>query len=72
MGFSISASPVAISRYRVYVSGVGVDQTVVAVIIRRIPRMKPREDRIFAIQVRGFAVFSSSHEAAAMPPRMRM
>ena len=65
IGFRNSASPVAIRRYLVPVSSSGFDHATAAVVKRRIPMMKPRYDV-------GFSLFFISHEAAVMPPRIRM
>jgi hypothetical protein len=37
-----------------------------------IPMMNPKKDAIFTIQLNGFTVLSNSHDAATMPPRIKM
>jgi hypothetical protein len=34
--------------------------------------INPKKDAIFIIQLNGFIVLSNSHEAAMMPPRIKM
>lgn len=58
----------AIKRYMVGVSTAGAcsDQATAAVVSSRIPMQKPRYDVGFSLS------FTISHEAAVMPPRIRM
>jgi len=79
MGFRNSAIPVTIRRVCVTESQLCAAQTTTPVVIKRIPRIKPRPAMIFTSQRNGFpktgvrlTSFPSSQEVAATPPTIRM
>jgi hypothetical protein len=78
-GFKNKARPVTINRYRVPESQASTDQTAAAVTNKRIPTKNPKSDVALTNQLTvspttgaGLANFSSSHEAATIPPRIKM
>jgi hypothetical protein len=82
IGFRNNAVPVIIKRSCVIESDPivgGAHHTITPVAIRRIPMKKPRLDAAFTNQCSGFPTIgectidlSSSQEAEAMPPRIRV
>lgn len=78
-GFKNKARPVTINRYRVPESQACIDQVLAAVTNKRTPIKNPKSDVAFTNQLTsspttgaGLANFSSSHEAVAIPPKIKM